>query len=48
MLCDQSESALLGRPRCGPLCRWRSADGADEESYVYVNAHKVLRFSPAK
>ena len=47
MLCDQSESALLGRPRCGPVFHKKLSNGGDS-TYTYVNAQKVLHFSPTK
>jgi TolB-like protein/class 3 adenylate cyclase/Flp pilus assembly protein TadD len=46
MLCEQSESVLLGRARCGPIY-WRSA-GAGETAYTYVNALTVFHFSPVE
>ena len=47
MLCDQSESALLGRPRCGPVFHQKTSTGGGS-AYTYVNAQKVLHFSPVK
>ena len=42
-LCQQSESAALGRPDCGFVYR-RSTTG-DELAYVYVNATSIFYFS---
>jgi adenylate cyclase len=46
LLCDQSDSTLLGRPRCGPIYRLPPSDEPGA-AYLYLNAHKVLRFSVA-
>jgi hypothetical protein len=46
LLCEQSESVLFGRVRCGPVYRGALEPGADGPRYTYVNAQKLFHFSP--
>jgi adenylate cyclase len=48
LLCERSESVALGRARCGPVYRHSRRPGEDGPGYTYVNAEKVLHFSPVE
>jgi TolB-like protein/class 3 adenylate cyclase/Flp pilus assembly protein TadD len=48
LLCEESESVVLGRARCGPVYRHPRGPGEDGPGYTYVNAEKVLHFSPVE
>ena len=46
LLCERSESVALGRARCGPVYRHPRRPGEAGPGYTYVNAEKLLHFSP--
>jgi hypothetical protein len=48
LLCERSEYVAFGRARCGPVYRHARGAGEDGPGYTYVNAEKVLHFSPVE